>query len=172
MPIVANGLRAYMIVMIAHLSDNKLALGVDHFIYGWVFFGIVMLLLFWIGSFWRDDPVPATPVGAVPLASRTPIRRRAGRMAGAAAAAIVLAAAWPLYASLLDRSAAGRAARSSSRPLRRRQGWALESAPLTDWRPRYEGESASLFQTYRKGDRVVALYLGYLPRSSARARGS
>ncbi len=53
-PIVANGLRAYMIVMIAHLSDMKLALGVDHLIYGWVFFGIVMLLLFWVGSYWRD----------------------------------------------------------------------------------------------------------------------
>ena len=61
-PIIANGLRAYMIVMIAHLSDMRLALGVDHYIYGWVFFGLVMLLLFWIGSFWREDeaPVPET----------------------------------------------------------------------------------------------------------------
>ena len=63
-PIIANGLRAYMIVMIAHLSDMKLALGIDHLIYGWVFFGIVMLLLFWIGSYWRD-PEPTVPtVGA------------------------------------------------------------------------------------------------------------
>ncbi len=57
-PIFANSGRAYMIVMIAHLSDMKLALGVDHYIYGWVFFGIVMLLLFWIGSFWREDDQP------------------------------------------------------------------------------------------------------------------
>src|SRR6185295_5239153 len=48
-PIIANGMRAYMIVMIAHLSDMRLALGIDHLIYGWLFFGIVMLLLFWIG---------------------------------------------------------------------------------------------------------------------------
>src|SRR5690606_22417596 len=58
-PVFANGGRAYMIVMIAHLSDMKLALGVDHYIYGWVFFGLVMLLLFWIGSFWREDEQPA-----------------------------------------------------------------------------------------------------------------
>ena len=64
-PIIANGLRAYMIVMIAHLSDMKLALGIDHLIYGWVFFGIVMLLLFWIGSYWRD-PEPTIPT-SVPL---------------------------------------------------------------------------------------------------------
>lgn len=57
LPILANGVRAYMIVMLGHLSGMKLAVGVDHLIYGWVFFGIVMLALFWIGSHWRDpDP--------------------------------------------------------------------------------------------------------------------
>ena len=38
-PVIANWMRAYMIVMIGHLSGNKLAVGVDHLIYGWVFFG-------------------------------------------------------------------------------------------------------------------------------------
>lgn len=54
-PIIANGIRAYGIIMLAHLSDMALATGVDHIIYGWVFFGVVMLLLFWVGSFWRED---------------------------------------------------------------------------------------------------------------------
>ena len=36
-PIVANGGRAYMIVMIGHLSGMKLAVGADHLVYGWVF---------------------------------------------------------------------------------------------------------------------------------------
>ena len=63
-PVLANWLRAYMIVMLGHLSGNKLAVGVDHLIYGWVFFGVVMLLMFWIGARWREDePKPA----AVPL---------------------------------------------------------------------------------------------------------
>ncbi len=57
-PVLANFLRAYMIVMIGHLSNMKLAVGVDHFLYGWVFFGIVIGLLFWLGSFWRD-PAPS-----------------------------------------------------------------------------------------------------------------
>lgn len=55
LPIIANGIRAYMIVMIGHLSDMELATGVDHLIYGWVFFGLVMLLLFWIGGFWQEE---------------------------------------------------------------------------------------------------------------------
>ena len=56
-PIIANGFRAYMIVMIGHLSDMKLAVGIDHVIYGAVFFGVVMLLLFFIGSIWSENPV-------------------------------------------------------------------------------------------------------------------
>jgi len=55
LPIIANGFRAYGIVLIAHYSDMKYAVGVDHFIYGWVFFGLVIFLLFYIGSRYRDD---------------------------------------------------------------------------------------------------------------------
>src|SRR3546814_4898926 len=40
-PIVANGIRAYGIIMLAHLSGYKLAVDVDHVIYGFVFLGIV-----------------------------------------------------------------------------------------------------------------------------------
>ena len=57
-PIVANWLRAYMIVMLGHLSGNRIAVGVDHLIYGWVFFGLVIGLMFWIGSRWAEDDVP------------------------------------------------------------------------------------------------------------------
>lgn len=56
-PIIANGIRAYGIVMLAHLSNMQLAVGVDHFIYGWVFFGIVIFILFWFGSLWKDKEV-------------------------------------------------------------------------------------------------------------------
>ncbi|WP_199610874.1 exosortase A [Flocculibacter collagenilyticus] len=55
LPIIANGIRAYGIVMIAHLSDMKYATGVDHLIYGWIFFGIVIFIMFWVGNIWRDN---------------------------------------------------------------------------------------------------------------------
>ena len=57
--ILANWLRAYMIVMIGHLSSNELATGVDHLVYGWVFFGIVNLAILFIGVRWADAPAPA-----------------------------------------------------------------------------------------------------------------
>jgi exosortase A len=58
LPLLANGIRAYGIVMIAHLSDMKYATGVDHLIYGWMFFGLVIFVMFAVGSIW-SDPVPA-----------------------------------------------------------------------------------------------------------------
>jgi exosortase A len=53
-PIVANFFRAYGIMMIAHYSNNELAVGVDHLVYGWVFFTMVMVVLLWIGSLFAD----------------------------------------------------------------------------------------------------------------------
>ncbi|MCM2681474.1 exosortase A [Echinimonas agarilytica] len=53
-PIIANGIRAYIIVILAYASDMALATGVDHLIYGWLFFGLVMFLLFWFGSYWQQ----------------------------------------------------------------------------------------------------------------------
>jgi len=53
-PIIANGIRAYLIVIIAHMSDMKYATGADHLVYGWLFFGIVMLLMFYIGGLFAD----------------------------------------------------------------------------------------------------------------------
>ncbi|HET9843953.1 MAG TPA: exosortase A, partial [Gammaproteobacteria bacterium] len=39
-PIIANCIRVFFIILIAHGSGMKYALGVDHLIYGWIFFGI------------------------------------------------------------------------------------------------------------------------------------
>ncbi|THB69416.1 MAG: exosortase A [Gammaproteobacteria bacterium] len=66
-PIFANGLRAYGIVMIAHLSSMEHATGFDHIIYGWVWFGVVMLLMFWIGTLWREDREPRSELQLKPI---------------------------------------------------------------------------------------------------------
>ncbi|MEM1189218.1 MAG: exosortase A [Pseudomonadota bacterium] len=58
-PIIANGIRAYGIVMIGHLSGMKYAVGADHLLYGWVFFGLIIFVLFWIGGLWADYDAPA-----------------------------------------------------------------------------------------------------------------
>ncbi len=55
LPIVANAIRAYGIIMLAHVSDLKLAIGVDHLIYGWLFFAVVLLALFSLGRLFSEN---------------------------------------------------------------------------------------------------------------------
>jgi exosortase A len=153
-PVVANFVRAYLIVMIGHLSSMKLAVGVDHLIYGWLFFGLVIGLLFWLGSFWREPAAPAPPKHAFP--ETTPIRP--ARFAVAAFGAALLAAAWPLCAPYLDRVddvPVDLAAPPGT------SGWSLEPQQDMHWRPNYHGAAAWTLAVYHKGERSVSVYLGY-----------
>ena len=36
-------------------------MGVDHILYGWVFFGVVIFLMFWIGGRWHEAPAAVVP---------------------------------------------------------------------------------------------------------------
>jgi exosortase A len=153
-PIFANSGRAYMIVMIAHLSDMKLALGVDHYIYGWAFFGVVMLLLFWIGSFWREDDQPAP---AAPPAAPEPAAGVARPALPLALLALAVAGVWPAYSAWLE-----------SRPLpempalqvEAQGGWQV-GATFTSWVPHWVGADRQLRQPYTQAGRNVLLQLDY-----------
>ena len=158
-PIVANWLRAYMIVMIAHLSSNALATGVDHLVYGWLFFGLVMMALFWVGNFWRDDDADdlAAPAIAPPPPAVDPRRTRA--IGGVAAAFIVLAAPWPALANRLEALA------NEPHPV------AIDVADVTGWQggapaftafvPRYLRARTVQNEAFTAGGRNVALFIGY-----------
>ena len=53
--IIANGLSAFSIVLLANATDQQFGQGVDHLIYGWIFFDLVMFFLFWLGLKSRGD---------------------------------------------------------------------------------------------------------------------
>lgn len=161
-PIIANGMRAYMIVMIGHLSDMKLAAGVDHIIYGWLFFGLVMLLMFWVGGFWREDVNCYSRVADGMEAPTQPDGTTAASVLTAACAAIVFIAIWPAYAEYLHKTA-------SKEPARLEQftpGW-TQTAPFTDWKPRYFPANAELRRFYQNGDKVVGLSVLYYRSQNA-----
>ncbi|WP_333609632.1 exosortase A [Arsukibacterium sp.] len=54
MSILANGVRAFMLVYIGEKSEMRLGFGADHYLYGWLFFAVVLLAGFWIGSRFSD----------------------------------------------------------------------------------------------------------------------
>ncbi len=163
-PILANGLRAFMIVMIGHFSGMTLAVGVDHLIYGWLFFGLVMFLMFWIGSFWRED-APSTaaqenPAGpSQPVMAAQPVLTPAAgrRIAGTALAAIACMAVWPGYAWYLEHADASTAQADLSGF---QSAWQA-GAPFTDWRPQFQKPNAELSGFFRKGAQQAGLTLLY-----------
>lgn len=100
-PLVANWLRAYMIVMIGHLSGNELATGVDHLIYGWVFFGVVILVMLYVGARWTDAPEPLKPAAVVASDRVATSAGRGARRTAWATLAIVGVLATPLLGHVL-----------------------------------------------------------------------
>ncbi len=148
-PIVANGFRATMIVLIAHYSDMKLALGVDHFIYGWVWFGLVMLAMFWVGLIWREDldePAPPdTPAKAKPAYA-------------VALALLALLALFPLYEARIDSRAIATPSLALPTPAR---GWQKVETPFSNWAPHWIGMDQTMIGHYRKGDRQVQLFVAW-----------
>ncbi|MBT1064829.1 exosortase A [Bowmanella sp. Y26] len=73
LPILANGLRAFGIVIIAYLSEMKYATGVDHLIYGWLFFGIVIFIMFSVGNIWAD-PIEEQSERTENLTANVPVK--------------------------------------------------------------------------------------------------
>jgi exosortase A len=162
-PIVANVLRAYIIVMLGHLSGMKIATGVDHLIYGWLFFGLVMLLLFWGGSFFAQ---------AQEGAARQRRRRGRARSGGdgghnlpparnllALGGAVALVLLFPLLVQKLDSDAAGRTAATPT--LRDTPAtWEPLAEPPWSWRPPLRGADAQMHSFFRQGDRLFGISVG------------
>ena len=161
-PIVANWLRAYLIVMLAHLSSNKLATGVDHIIYGWLFFGLVMMLLFWVGNFWRDEDSAFDE----PVAAERPVDRPASTtgqgtraIAVVAVVFVLLAAPWPALGKWLDRLTDG--PHPGAIGIDRVPGWQADAPSFTTFVPHYLRARSVEHETFVAGDRKVSLFVGY-----------
>lgn len=158
-PILANGIRAYLIVMTGHLSDMQLAVGVDHLIYGWVFFGLVMLLLFWVGSFWREDDTPAIKeqnsrsIGG--SSETTSIRKTVLT----ACVVLIVAWIWPIYAAYLEKSTT-QAINPDTSIVISNPAWNIHANTVSDWEPIYIGTPLKHRQNYaQKSDQPVSLYV-------------
>ncbi|MDT8997945.1 exosortase A [Paucibacter sp. APW11] len=166
LPLLANWVRAYLIVMIGHLSNNQLATGVDHIVYGWVFFGIIMLGMFSIGARFADpvpDPVPPRPMPDLPrqmpgVATLLLALLVGGGMAGLKQWSERIAAR-PLSGGDVSLVPADFAA----------QGWRPVANSL-GWTPKAESPNAEQLQCYAKGEQSACLYLAYYRNQAGERR--
>jgi len=156
-PLVANWLRAYMIVMLGHISGNRLAVGVDHIIYGWIFFGLIMLTMFMIGARW-SDPDPEPQQGTAPNGQSTGALMR---MSAWVLLATLLLASLPVGLRMQTARAGAHGVPSLTAPAI--AGWRWVSEPATDWKPNFRGSAAVLHGRYEPvdGGPSVGMYIGY-----------
>lgn len=155
-PVIANGLRAFGIVYIAYLSDNRIAVGVDHIVYGWGFFTAILLALIWIGLRYREDHGAHAANLPSPIATQLPAKQHVG-IGLAALIVLAIVSLGPAYASYLhsNRGSPDRIALSApdARPPWRAVPW------TSSWRPVYAGATTEMAQAYSDTVSTVELLI-------------
>ncbi len=160
-PVLANWFRAYLIVMLGHLSGNKLAAGVDHLIYGWVFFGAVIMLMFWIGARWSEpEPDQAASTAALrPNSSQ--VSTASARWVLASAAVVTILTLPHLARWAIQQAQAAKPTPTLIAPAELSHGWVAVPDQPVRWQPAFSNPSAQVDRLYRLGEQTVNLYLGY-----------
>jgi exosortase A len=147
-PVIANGLRAYMIVMIGHLSGMRLAVGVDHLIYGWLFFGLVTFIMFWIGGRWIDKPLN-DPHAAIVQSNDRQAPGGTGKYFLFLLLTLACTGIWPVYAWYMDRIDTVSTPISLS-PAGQAGLW-HNSPAFSNWQPAFSPASAEITRFYSNG---------------------
>ncbi|WP_114971834.1 exosortase A [Rhodoferax ferrireducens] len=157
-PVVANWMRAYIIVMLGHVSGNKLAAGVDHLIYGWLFFGVVIMLMFVIGARWAEPEKLMGESGSGFPAQKHPVTTARLWTSTVCLVALVTLPHIALWAT--DRGK-GLDPVSFTAPTALAPSWLSVSPAVADFKPAFQNPSAEMNSSYASQGRTVGLYLGY-----------
>jgi len=150
-PIIANGFRVYFTVLIGDTWGMKYATGTDHLIFGWQFFGTVLILLLLAGWFFRDRLVAPEDRYAnddKPTTLRTVVWP----------VAIALLIAGPVLAAGFAQSDASPDTLHVIAPTL--AGWSGPRAPTDGWRPDFKGAAGQVQAEYRSigGGYVIGLF--------------
>ena len=95
LPLAANWLRAYTIVMAAHLTDNRWGFGMSHMAFGWIIFGFAIFASILLGKRWADEPASQEFAPADQRASLPSV-------GAAAAAAVLIIVGWQQWANAIE----------------------------------------------------------------------
>ena len=173
-PILANGVRAWATIFAAQYVGVERAGGIDHLIYGWVFFALVIAAV--LGLAWRffdrgiDDPlVDVARLQAMPLLARADRQTVSAPLAVLGAALLVLGG-----------SAWAQAAEAIAAPMPRQvflpvvPGWQrVPYQPLAAWQPHAGGADHRLLGRYKDaaGNEVDVFYALYAAQGEGREAG-
>ena len=153
-PIVANGLRALGIIVLAHLEGSAAAVETDHILYGWVFFTLVIMILIAIGMAFAEKPGWRFPVRSTTLGNTS-----LWRFAVAVSAAVLLALTGPSYAYRLDSLFPAAELPQADSP-HVAPSWHSMSGALPIWRPSVHGADREFLEEFEQpGSGIVVRYV-------------
>lgn len=157
-PVVANWIRAYLIVMLGHLSNNKYGTGDDHLVYGWGFFGLVILALFFVGARW-SEPEEVAPSTHHPVSGLSDGSVSIGRTPLFAAFAL-LVVTWPLWMHAAISQDSEKPAVQIKLP-ETMGAWTSVSVTASDWTPAFLNPTARQARVYRQEPIEVSVHISY-----------
>lgn len=164
-PLIANWIRGYLIVMLGHYSGNQLAVGADHLLYGWVFFGIVMMIMFAIGMRWREHEVGAhTVVGSGD--SSIEVSRLGGGFVVATILALGIAFTPRIVLKVLEDGPLASPPVLSVQELAY-GGWEILEDKFVDWQPAFVNPASTLNVVLAKDGKRVGVFIAWYSRQGA-----
>ena len=166
-PIVGNGLRAYGTILLAYSTNNRVAVGVDHVIYGGLFSTIIQVILLAIGLRWREQGSiqpsrqEASTAAAVRVNNDRSWKKTALPLTVAMATMMLVA---PMIANRLwDRAAM--TTRWTEPPITIMAPWQSSITGDMSWAPLWRGQYAKYSKSYEyMGKRVDVYWVLYSGR--------
>ncbi len=148
--ILANGLRAFLLVLVATLTDMQWAVGPEHLLIGWIFYALLFLTLVAVGRHYADAPTPQPSA---------PAQQSGANAVPATLAAIAMIATAAAYAgAIVDHPVDKTAPVSLS--LLNAPGWRI-LPPAQNWRAELRQADRTAGATYVNAGNTVYLSLGY-----------
>jgi EpsI family protein len=154
--ITGNWLRAYLTILIAHVSDNRF-LRDDHSTFGWVLFAILLFVYCAIGYRFRDSEQNNEDV-ALRQADAAGRANSPKTLINIICMAIAAVAIWPvLHKTLLDKAPTEAVDISD---VAEAPNWTRVALPVTTWTPTLTNPTRQRVQSFEKGGRRVDVFIG------------
>ena len=163
--IISNGLRAWGIIYLASLSTPDVARGIDHVVYGWFFFAIVMGLVLAAGWPFFDRPIDDPFIDPRALQPVRPAPRSLRTLVTATLGAAALVGTGPAYAAWAMHNDTG--SPTASLAPQTPPGWRETIFGGLAWVPNYEGASATTMRSYVDASgQTVEMYIAVYDHQS------
>ncbi len=161
-PLIANGIRAYGIVMLGHISDMGWI--ANHVLMGDIWFGFVLLMMCLIGERYsdlgREETVP-TPESAGIAATGI-----AWGSAISAGVSIFIVALTPIGGVAIEQKLDNRPVKAFPDLPTKTEPWALSLISNSDWTPAFSNATRMSVGQYQSGDTQMDVHIiSYTPQS-------